>query len=48
MRMTARTKGLEVDEVWSSLSTLRDGKIVRVQGFTNHDGALKAAALRDT
>jgi ketosteroid isomerase-like protein len=46
MRMTASTKGLEVDEVWSSLCTLRDGKIVRVQGFTNRDGALKAADLR--
>jgi ketosteroid isomerase-like protein len=43
MRMTARTQGLQIDELWSSLSTLRDGKVVRVQGFTNRDGALGAA-----
>jgi ketosteroid isomerase-like protein len=47
MRMTARTKELEIDELWSSLSTLRDGKVVRVQGFTNRDGALEAARLSD-
>jgi ketosteroid isomerase-like protein len=43
MRMTARTEGLQIDEVWSSLSTLRDGKIIRVQGFTSRDGALEAS-----
>jgi ketosteroid isomerase-like protein len=41
--MTARTEGLQIDEVWSSLSTLRDGKIIRVQGFTSRDGALEAS-----
>jgi ketosteroid isomerase-like protein len=43
MRMTARTHGVEIDELWSSLSTLRDGKVVRVQGFTSRDGALEAS-----
>ena|SRR5215218_114762 len=46
MRMTARTQELRLDELWSSLFTLRDGKIVRVQGFTNREGALEAARLR--
>jgi ketosteroid isomerase-like protein len=43
MQMTARTHEIQIDELWSSLSTLRDGKIVRVEGFTNRDGALEAA-----
>ncbi|HKH15104.1 MAG TPA: nuclear transport factor 2 family protein [Solirubrobacterales bacterium] len=47
MRMTARTQELRLDELWSSLFTLRDGKIVRVEGFTNRDGALEAARLRE-
>jgi ketosteroid isomerase-like protein len=47
MRMTGRTNELEIDEVWSSLHTLRDGRIVRVEGFASKDGALEAAGLSD-
>lgn len=43
MRMKVRTHGMLIDQLWSSLSTLRDGKVVRVQGFNNRDGALDAA-----
>jgi ketosteroid isomerase-like protein len=46
MRLTGRTHDVEVDELWSSLSTIRDGRVVRVQGFTTPDGALEAAGLR--
>ena len=41
--MTGRVDDLEVEEVWSSLFTLRDGRIVRVEGFASRDGALEAA-----
>jgi ketosteroid isomerase-like protein len=47
MHMTARAEELEIDEVWSSLSTLRDGKIVRVEGFTSRSGAQEAAGRRE-
>jgi ketosteroid isomerase-like protein len=47
MRLAGRTHDLEVDETWSSLHTVRDGRIVRVEGFSNRDGALKAAGLSD-
>ena len=40
--MKGRTRDLEVDEMWSSLSTIRDGRIVRVQGFASPEGALEA------
>jgi ketosteroid isomerase-like protein len=43
MRMWGRTHELELDVTWSSLNTVRDGRVVRVQGFTSRDGALEAA-----
>lgn len=43
MRMRGRTHDVEVDETWSSLHTIRDGRIIRVQGFTTRQGALEAA-----
>ena len=43
VRMTGRVDDLEVEEAWSSLFTLRDGRIVRVEGFASRDGALEAA-----
>jgi ketosteroid isomerase-like protein len=43
MRMRGRAAGLEIDELWSSLMTFRDGRIVRVQAFRTPDGAREAA-----
>jgi ketosteroid isomerase-like protein len=45
MRMRGRTHEVEIDEVWSGLWTLCNGRAVRVQGFASHDGALNAARL---
>jgi ketosteroid isomerase-like protein len=46
MRIRARSgRGIEVNETWSGLYTLRQGRIVRFQGFTNRDGALEAVGL---
>ena len=47
MRLSGRTNELEVDEARSSLVTLRDGRIVRIEPFASKDGALKAAGLRE-
>jgi len=45
MRMRGRTHEIEVDELWSSLMTFREGRVVRVQGFRTPDGAREAAGL---
>jgi ketosteroid isomerase-like protein len=48
MRIRARSeRGIEVDENWSALYALRDGRIVRFQGFTDPDGALEAVGLAE-
>jgi ketosteroid isomerase-like protein len=47
MRMRGRTHQVEIDEIWSSLSSIRDGRIVRVQGFASRDGAVEAAGLSE-
>ncbi|MEK6252241.1 MAG: nuclear transport factor 2 family protein [Actinomycetota bacterium] len=47
VRVRGRMHKLEINEVWSVLNTFRDGRIVRVQGFTSRDGALEAAGLRE-
>ena len=47
LRLTMRTRGLEVDESRSSLVTLRDRRIVRIEGFASKDGALEAAGVND-
>ena len=46
MRLSGRTDELEVDEVRSSLLTLRDGRIVRIEPFASKDDAFEAAGLR--
>ena len=46
MRLSGRTDELEVDEVRSSLLTLRDGRIVRIEPFASRDDAFEAAGLR--
>ena len=47
MRLTGRTNELEVDEGRSSLFTVRDARIVRIEPFASKDGALEAAGLRE-
>ena len=47
MRLSGRTNELEIDEMRSSLLTLRDGKVVRIEPFANKDGALEAAGLSE-
>jgi ketosteroid isomerase-like protein len=46
IRLRGRVHELEVDEVWSHLWTVSQGRIVRVQTFASADGALEAAGLR--
>jgi ketosteroid isomerase-like protein len=45
LRLRGRTNELEVDEARSSLITLRDGRIVRIEPFASKDDALEAAGL---
>jgi ketosteroid isomerase-like protein len=42
-----RTAGLEMNEQWAHLITLRDGKVVRLQQFRERDEALEAAGLEE-
>jgi ketosteroid isomerase-like protein len=44
-RAHARTRGIEVDQRWSVLVALCDGKISRVESFSKPEGALEAAGL---
>jgi ketosteroid isomerase-like protein len=47
-RIRARsTRGIEVQETYSGLFTLRDGRVIRFQGFTDRNGALAAAGRRE-
>jgi ketosteroid isomerase-like protein len=43
VHIVGRTHELEVDETRSSLLTLRDGRVVRVQSFADPDAAREAA-----
>jgi ketosteroid isomerase-like protein len=45
VHIVGRTHELEVDETRSSLLTVRDGRIVRVQSFADPHGAREAAGL---
>jgi len=47
LRMQGRLHQLELDEIWSGLYTLRDGRIVRVQAFATPNGALEATGLSE-
>ena len=47
MRLSGRTSELEVDEARSSLLTLRDGRILRIEPFASKEGALEAAGLSE-
>ena len=46
-RGRGRGSGVEVDTRFYELYTLRDGKVVRVDEFTDRPEALKAAGLRE-
>jgi ketosteroid isomerase-like protein len=43
VHIVGRTHALEVDETRSSLLTVRDGRVVRVQSFAEPEGAREAA-----
>jgi ketosteroid isomerase-like protein len=43
LHIVGRTHELEVDETRSSLLTVRDGRVVRVESFPDPDGAREAA-----
>jgi ketosteroid isomerase-like protein len=45
VHIVGRTHALEVDETRSSLLTVRDGRVVRVQSFPDPEGAREAAGL---
>jgi ketosteroid isomerase-like protein len=45
VHIVGRTHELEVDDTRSSLLTVRDGRVVRVQSFADPDGARQAAGL---
>lgn len=47
MRLSGRTNELEVDEARSSLLTLRNGRIVRIEPFASKIEALVATGLRE-
>ena len=47
VRIVGRTHGVEVDETRSSLLTIRDGRVVRVQGFAAPEAAGHAAERRE-
>jgi ketosteroid isomerase-like protein len=47
MRLSGRTHEREIDQPRSSLLTLRNGKIVRIEPFASKDDALEAARLRE-
>jgi len=45
VHIVGRTHALEVDETRSSLLTVRDGRVVRVESFPDPEGACEAARL---
>ena len=42
-----RSSGLDINEGWAHLVTVRDGKIVRLQQFRDREAGLEAAGLRE-
>jgi ketosteroid isomerase-like protein len=47
VHIVGRTKGVDVDGTRSSLLTIRDGKVVRVEAFVEPEAARKAAGLSE-
>ncbi|HEX6116634.1 MAG TPA: nuclear transport factor 2 family protein [Solirubrobacterales bacterium] len=44
---TARYTGIEVDYEWAAVWTIRNGKLLRAQGYLSRDEAVKAAGLSE-
>src|SRR5262245_31763089 len=47
VHMRGRAHGLDVNEDWSHIWTVRQGRIVRSQTFRTADGTIKAAGLSE-
>jgi ketosteroid isomerase-like protein len=47
IRARGRESGLELDTATGWVFTVRNGKVVRAQGYLNREDALKAAGLRE-
>ncbi len=47
MPMRAQASGIALAETYASVSTLRDGKLIRVDDFLSHAEALRAAGLEE-
>ena len=45
-RGTGRRSGLPMEMEWAQISTVRDGKILRVENYDDRSTALKAAGLQ--
>jgi ketosteroid isomerase-like protein len=45
VRIVGRMRELELDQTQSSLFTIRDGKVIRVEAFVDPDAAREAAEL---
>ena len=48
LRLTGRESGIEVDRVWVYLFTVRDGKLLRQDGFDGREAAEQALAAGDS
>jgi ketosteroid isomerase-like protein len=46
-RMTGRRSGVPVELNSAQVCTLRDGRVIRIDNYTDRDEALKAAGLRE-
>ena len=44
---TASHTGIEIDYEWAAIWTMRDGKLLRAQGYLNRADALEAAGLSE-
>ena len=44
---TARHSGIEIEYEWAAVWTIRDGKVVRCQGYLSRADALEAAGLSE-
>ena len=45
LRLRGRRSGIQVDREWVYVFTVRDGKLLRQEGFDGRDDALRAAGL---
>ena len=47
VRVKGRMHEIKIEEIWSTLFTLRNARIVRVQAFGSREGAFEAAELSE-